>query len=122
MIDDADTYDFQSQCWRTAKKDHTCEECGRQIWPGERYQYTVQKFDGSLTAWKTCAHCEAAGSYLVKHCNGYLVGAIEEDLREHWDARVPDDRWFLGRALVGMKNHWTTGKGGLMRVPAPLAA
>lgn len=115
MIDDAERCDFETTEYPRARKAHNCEECGRTIQPGERYRRTIQKFEGTVSAWKTCAHCEAAASYLVEHCNGYLVGGVREDLEEHWTARVPEDRLFLGRAIVGMRRQWCRRDGALMQ-------
>lgn len=113
MIDDADPCDFEVSEYPRARKEHRCEECGRAIQPGERYRRTAQKFDGYVSAWKTCAHCEAAASYLVEHCNGYVVGGVREDLEEHWCERAPD-RLFLARAIVGIRRQWSRRDGALM--------
>lgn len=122
MIDDAYWCDFEVTEYPRARKEHRCGECDRTIQRGERYRRTVQKFEGDVSAWKMCAHCEAAASYLVEHCNGYLVGGVREDLEEHWNARVPDDRLFLGRAIVGMRRRWRRRDGSLMSPPRALAA
>lgn len=36
---------------------HKCDECQCGIEPGERYEYTVGKWDGRLADYKTCLDC-----------------------------------------------------------------
>lgn len=114
MIDGAAPYDFEVSEYHRARKEHRCEECARTIRPGERYRRTVQKFEGEVSAWKTCAHCEAAASYLLEHCNGWVAGCLREDLEEHWPERAAPDRMFLGRAIVGMRKQWARRDGSLI--------
>lgn len=50
--------DFFNERFPTAKKPHTCEECGRRIEVGEVYRYASGVFDGDFWTFKGCADCE----------------------------------------------------------------
>ena len=61
-----------STTWRTARKEHRCNYCGGIIRPGERYEYSVNKFDGDIYEWKSHEKCT------------FIAGEI-------WDYADPDD-------------------------------
>ena len=42
---------------RTARKYHPCDDCGRDIPPGELYTTTTYRSPEGLTTWRTCPHC-----------------------------------------------------------------
>jgi len=115
MIEDTSpqcSFRFTDSC--RARKEHWCDECARAILRGERYSRVMQKVDGNLYMWKTCRHCECAASYLKKHCDGYVVGHMLDDMHSHWTSRLPQDRLWLGRAIIGMRREWRRRDGGLM--------
>lgn len=116
MIDDAERMEFCRQQERTARKAHRCQECNRTIQLGERYEAMAGKCDGELWTQATCTHCLAAREWLVKHCDGWVWGAVGEELSEHFtDEGYRVDR--LGRLVVGMRRKWSGFSGGLSPVP-----
>ena len=109
---------------RKARKAHRCSECEREIELGERYMDGRAGYDGSVSVWKTCAHCAAAVSWLQETCRGYLIHGALEDLLEHWNERIDADgrnlrSGYLGRSIIGMRRKWRRRDGALMAVPAP---
>lgn len=108
---------------RTARKTHRCDECSRDINPGERYECASGLMDteGNVYSYtcKTCAHCLAARTWLYMVCRGALYEGVLEDLIEHWDEGPPYRTMTLGRLIVGMRRHWRTRCGNQMPVPDP---
>ena len=107
MIDGLDEpFKVWSQATRSARRPHRCIECGREIAPGERYEYST----GLLNSWDsfhTCEHCVAARIWLESVCHGFLYHAVQEDLEEHWTEHWrPIKNTYLGRLIVAMRNDW----------------
>ena len=44
---------------RTARAKHTCEECDRDIWIGERYHLVTFVHDGAWHTQKSCRQCHS---------------------------------------------------------------
>ena len=114
---DFDPPEFSVHRTHTARKPHTCGECGRVIAIGEKYDRIDSKYDGHMWSNKACAHCVGARGWLVKHCEGYLIDGLTEELSEHWhDEGYRTDG--LGRLVVGIRRSWRRFDGaGLMPVP-----
>ncbi len=103
---------------RTARKDHQCMDCYRTIQRGEPYHYATGLADGRWSDMKICQHCEAAAEWLREVCNGYLYGAIGEELEEHWDEDLTFRSRALAMAVLGHRRRWQKFRGdGLMPVP-----
>ncbi len=117
MIDDAEPCEFYRETRPKARKTHRCSSCRRDILPGETYRLQVGKWDGSMDACKECAHCEAAGEWLIERCNGYPIGAMLEDLSNHWHEEGVRE-WRLGRLIVSAKRQWKRRDGSMMPVPS----
>lgn len=119
MIDGADgVCEFSSDVFRTARKEYQCYECRRVISIGERHRYISGKWEGSFDTYRICAHCSVGCDLLSRECQGFLLGGIEEDLREHVSEILP---WSMqaARLVVGMRRKWRRFVGdGLMPVPA----
>lgn len=49
---------FYSESCHTAKKQHTCCECGSSIDPGEKYEKAVGVWEGKFLTFKTCEICQ----------------------------------------------------------------
>ena len=49
--------EFQNLTTPKARKEHKCSDCGGIIRIGERYEYSVMKYDGSICVEKRCADC-----------------------------------------------------------------
>ena len=107
---DGDPPSFYREERRKARKVHTCEECGRQIEAGERYRFVSGMWNGHVGEHKACAHCDAAQRLLVKHCDGYMLGCLREELAEHIEEYLP---WSISaaRMMVGVKRHWKRVRG-----------
>lgn len=102
----------------TARKEHRCCECGRVIHPGERYERIDGVWDRAdgMQTYKTCSHCQMARSWLQAECGGFLFTEVAEDLRDHFYDGGMEDRYWIGRMVIGMRHRWQ-GKRGLMPVP-----
>lgn len=116
MIDHAEWCEWSSSREHTARKTHRCDECYRDIQPGERYRIGVGGQDGSIWSEKQCRHCWAASVWLTEVCGGFLWGGVAEDLREHWDVSPKYRTLWLGRAVVGQQRRWRRRDGELMPV------
>lgn len=82
---------------RRARKAHRCGECGREIEPGETYEYLWGICDGEQFIAKTCAHCVEAREWLDVVCEGWLYSMVAQDLREHVDG---DESYMRSRPLT----------------------
>ena len=49
--------EFYEERWQKARKPHRCCECREEVPIGQQYQVIAYKFDGVLSAHKTCAAC-----------------------------------------------------------------
>lgn len=125
MVDDGGYVDFSSERWRVARKEHECDECWRTIAVGERYRYCFLKYDGDVSYHHTCSHCTAAEDWLREHCNGWMYGAVIDDLADHceygqWsadEARQPIKISRPARLVVAMRRKWRRFDGaGLMEI------
>lgn len=103
---------------RRAAKDHKCFECSRMITKGEHYEEAKGLSDGNcFHVFRTCLHCVAARNWLSVVCHGWLYGAVQQDLQEHWDEAWELRSWWLGRIVRRMERRWTRRDGTLMPVP-----
>ena len=68
----------------TARKEHVCEECGRRILAGERYETVAGKWDGEFFTFKTCSHCLDLKNFVNENtaCFCWAHGNIREDAME----------------------------------------
>jgi hypothetical protein len=56
--------EFYHTSHHTAANRYACCECGRTIAPGERYLKITGKWDGVISAYKRCSHCDAVAEAL----------------------------------------------------------
>lgn len=101
--------EFLVESIRKARKEHKCDECGRAIHPGERYESTVGKWDGWVDVIKTCPHCLAAREWLATACLTWTYHDVLGELVEHWDEEWDLRSMTLGRLIVGMRRRWRDG-------------
>lgn len=77
----------------TARKEHTCGECGEKIPRGAKYEYASGKTDGDFFDAKTCALCVEVRQAFV--CGSYVFGelwdAIREEIFPRWKEAGPWD-------------------------------
>lgn len=88
MIDCYCDYDppaeFYGVSIRKARKQHRCEECGRYILPGERYEKVVGKWEGEVSGFNTCTHCLDIRTFVKNSvpCFCWFHGSMLDDARE----------------------------------------
>jgi hypothetical protein len=91
-----------------ARKPHTCEECGRRINIGERYEYVFGVYDGAFIA-HTCSHCVGIRQFVQINipCFCWAHGNLIDDCRNIIQAayeQAPDEvkglAFGFGRLLV----------------------
>lgn len=114
-IDDAEYPDVISGGHRRARKLHTCGECRRSIEPGEIYHYSQGLTDGYWWSGKWCAHCEGAGQWLNRVCNGWLLDNLLDEMVDHFQEGY--NSLEFGRLIVGMRRKWVNRAGELMPIP-----
>lgn len=54
------SYDFFRTNTVTARKPHTCEQCGREIGGGEQHHYSAGKSEGSFMSYREHEDCRTA--------------------------------------------------------------
>lgn len=105
LVDTIEACDFQFVQTRTARKAYLCSECRRVIAPKEQYQELTLKFDGLFERHRTCRHCVAATAWLIRHCGGWAINGLREDLLDHYEEGAPD--WeFLKWCVDGVTHQW----------------
>jgi len=57
-MDDAEPLEFYSDTWRTARKQHRCDECHEHIEAGEKYLHISGKEEGRWFTFKMCRVCD----------------------------------------------------------------
>lgn len=111
---DAEPADFCRSSKLVARVEHKCAECFRVIFPREIYRRTFGVWDGHPDTFKTCAHCLALQSWLLRECNSFLYGGLSEEIDDH--AREYQSVW-LWRGRIGMRRKWRKRDGSLMQIP-----
>lgn len=104
----------------TARKEHKCNECGRFIKPGEKYQRAFGVYDGCSSTYRTCAHCLVAQAWLIENCDGFVHFEVYEEVVEH-AMEYKQIRFGMLRLKIGMNRRWERfDKTGLMKLqPMP---
>lgn len=87
---------FYSSALRKARKAHKCEECGRQIKPGESYERVSGMWDGCITVFCTCSHCCDIRQFVKNSvpCFCWAHGSMIDDASQAIDdaySRAPDE-------------------------------
>lgn len=115
MIDDCERVESLSAIYRTARKQHTCAECGRVILAGERYRYESFIDDSGFTTHKFCGHCDVIRQWLNDECGGFVYTMLAEDIRDH----ASEGTYGFGvlRLAAGIKRHWARKDGRMWPMP-----
>jgi hypothetical protein len=64
-----------------ARKVHCCDECRRDILPGERYERVTGVWDGRFETFKTCPDCLSIREAMF--CTGWNFEMVISDLKDH---------------------------------------
>jgi len=81
---------------RKARKEHSCDECGAKIIPGDRYENVFGVWEGSSSTWKTCAYCRDIRTWVNNNvpCLCWAHGNTMQDCRnaiEDASTRAPEE-------------------------------
>ena len=107
-VDDCPPWLVYNETRPTARKPHSCGECGRVIVAGEMYLRIQGRVEGTWLAYKVCRHCTAVSRFMRVLCGGHSVGNLLDELREHWYdgyRSIPLARW-----IAGMNRRWHDGR------------
>jgi len=77
--DDGDRFEFNRISYPTARKTHKCDECGGAIQPGQKFELSMAKWAGGLSACKTCDLCRRIRE---NHCSCSPYGSMRDDIWE----------------------------------------
>lgn len=113
--EDAEPWKIFQHTTPTARKAHTCVECGRTIQSGEQYHRgRGVLYGGPWESYAWCRHCDAAARWLSRECGGYLFEEVLTELVEHWNEDTAFRSVWLARSIAGMRRKWCDG-----RTPVP---
>jgi len=109
--DDVEQVEFYDEKVVTARKTHTCTECGGEIAPGERYTRKTYRFEGKFHTDRVCTPChEAAAEFEF----GIVGGMLWEYFSNEWDngANIQGciNRLTTARAKTLMHRQWMLWK------------
>lgn len=77
-----ESYEFTNRTEPKARKVHVCEECHREIKPGEKYERQAGLYEGKIDVHKTCMLCVEIRE--VFRCGkSYYFGQLWEAMHEH---------------------------------------
>jgi hypothetical protein len=105
---------FSSRADPKARKAHRCDECGRDILPGETYRYARGMAYDEFWQAKVCAHCMVAAKWLLTNCRGFLYHGILDDFEEH-----AEGRFGMLRIKVGARRKWASFADPSRLLPVP---
>lgn len=90
-----------------ARKAHRCEECGRQIRTGERYERVRAIWADGAATFSTCVYCMAQRDLIeaVADCFCWQHGNLLDDI-QCWldDTEIPGIRMAIGRLMIERKH------------------
>lgn len=115
--------DFGSTRMVKARKSHECEECGRAIERGERYERHAGSWEGDFFTCVSCPHCAAFRSMIcdvdVDFWEGCYHGIgewVANDLHREYITGTLTVDLELWRAVRDFRRRWTAD-GVLLPVP-----
>lgn len=96
---DAPEY-YRLRLVKAARKQHRCEECGRAILPGERYENVHGKWEGAVSTLKTCANCLDIRQFVANSvpCFCWAHGNMLDEARD----AIQDAYWRAGDEVKGL--------------------
>lgn len=106
-----------------ARKEHRCEECGRKIAPGEKYDRHAGKWEGDFFTNVACAHCAVlrrmvndVDDYYYECYFGGLGEWVSESYPETTAGDFTSDLW-LARSVRDFRRNWRNHDGTLLDLP-----
>jgi hypothetical protein len=81
--------EFSTTTTPRARKAHRCDECWETIAPGDTYERTAGKWEGSMFVNTICLTCAAWGDAFAKEqrrvcgCTGWVLGQLWDAIEEH---------------------------------------
>ena len=86
--------DLWRQKWRTARKEHTCCECGYKIQPRTKYLHVKMLFDGAWSNYDVCIICNAHWEIFKGAFDGCIIleGLQEAEHETQYDV---EDQFIL---------------------------
>lgn len=80
-VGDYDPPELYRSTKHTARKNHNCDECGKLISVGEKYEYVFGIWEGKANVHKTCSVC--LDIRRVFFCDGWIFEGVFEELHNH---------------------------------------
>lgn len=84
MCEDADYPEFLRENYQRSRKEYKCCECGISIPKNSIYFYSVGKWDGDISYYRTCSNCQSIKNMLTSLkitetlCFGQLINGLQE--------------------------------------------
>jgi len=97
---------------RKAKIEHRCCECGSTIHKAEKYEYACGKWDGAVSAYKTCERCLDFRRWFEKNrpcvCWAFrsMYEIVHEQIQEEADTLMTEAPGFMfecGRRYIAIR-------------------
>lgn len=106
--------------WLKAKTKHVCQECFREVLPGEKYYKENMVYEGRFHRHKTCAHCYPIRDVIMESCINdglFYYGGLSEDLHEIiGNINSKKDSWRERLLYAGMQRKWKRKDGKMWRI------
>jgi len=89
-----------------ARVQHTCSECGKPIYKGERYELVDMVYDGTWIHCKTCVYCLAVRDLMVSRLTCFcwahkgLWEEVYQTLSDLAPGEVPGLSMEVGRLII----------------------
>lgn len=101
----ADVYKTKRRMARTA---HRCDECNKEISPGEIYEHAAMSYDGYWSTYRTCVHCLSIRDLMEASCccfcwaHSNMLDDVKEEL-DHNGHKMPGLMMAIGRLVIEAK-------------------
>lgn len=104
---------YSAEIVKRSRKAHVCDECKRQIEPGEPYERIVGKWEDKIDTWRFCAECREVS---VEFSDGArCFGVLWDEMRQNWHdgahLQACLNRLTTVKAKEHMRQQWMKWKG-----------
>lgn len=99
---------------KTARKVHICEECSKEIHPGDRYESLVYVCDHSFHHEKKCVVCAEVRDAFLESGSCYCPGEMWSEIRDYVFPEMTTtcfDRLKTPAAKTELQRRWLEWKG-----------